>query len=198
MAAEQSTYIQVDPETWKPIPGYEGYYEVSDHGRVRSVDRELWNGVAYYTRKGQNLALSTPNHGYLTVGLCRGSKHRSFLVHRLVLSAFVGEAPVGTEGCHNDGDCTNNRLENLRWDTRSENLYDRVRHGTHHQAKKATCKRGHPLEGANLMPSVLKKGHRGCLACNRTHGYLRNHPELRDDYQMISDSYYRVIVSPDA
>jgi len=52
-------------------------------------------------------------------------------VHRLVLEAFIGPAPKGTICCHNDGDPTNNRLENLRWDTHSSNTRDAIRHGTY-------------------------------------------------------------------
>ena len=57
--------------------------------------------------------------------ICLGKK--MFLVHRLVLLAFVGPCPVGMEGCHFDNDATNNRLSNLRWDTLSNNQKDRVR-----------------------------------------------------------------------
>lgn len=63
----------------------------------------------------------------MVVNLGRGNMRR---VHRLVLEAFVGPAPAGTEGCHNDGNPQNNALSNLRWDTHAENMLDQVRHGT--------------------------------------------------------------------
>jgi hypothetical protein len=56
--------------------------------------------------------------------------HKSALVHRLVLEAFIGAAPAGLEACHNDGNPKNNVLSNLRWDTRRENAADRIAHGT--------------------------------------------------------------------
>ncbi len=70
--------------------------------------------------------------GHLGVLLYNGVKLKKFWVHRLVLIAFVGDCPPGKECCHNDGDATNNRVENLRWDTRSANMKDRF---THHNQK---------------------------------------------------------------
>lgn len=65
-------------------------------------------------------------YGHRTVCLYPGQISR--LVHRLVLETFVGPCPEGMEGCHNDGDHTNNQLGNLRWDTHQENIQDRDRH----------------------------------------------------------------------
>jgi hypothetical protein len=56
-------------------------------------------------------------------------KGRNYYTHRLVLLAFVGPCPEGLEGCHNDGDPSNNRLDNLRWDTRESNMADQIKHG---------------------------------------------------------------------
>lgn len=197
MAAEQST--QTTPETWKPVVGYEGYYEVSDHGNVRSVDRTVQRSDGVVQRfKGHLRKPQVDEFGYLRISLRKDGKSHHFRVHRLVLEAFVGPCPEGTEACHGDGDRSNNRLENLRWDTKSENQYDRVRHGNHCHALKTHCPRGHALEAPNLVPSAAKKGLRGCLACQRTHTYLQKHEELKGDFKKISDSYYRVIMSPDA
>lgn len=71
--------------------------------------------------------------------------------------------------CHNNGDCTDNRLLNLRWDTVSANHLDKVIHGTHNHAKKMRCKRGHLLVGSNLKPSALTRGRRECKACALAH-----------------------------
>ena len=97
------------PEHWKPIPDFPGY-EVSDQGHVRSL-RILKPGIQ--------------TSGYYVVGL-RGTsgKPQSKLVHQLVLTAFAGPCPNGQECCHNDSDRTNNRLENLRYDTPSGNHRD--------------------------------------------------------------------------
>jgi DNA-directed RNA polymerase specialized sigma24 family protein len=67
---------------------------------------------------------------YRTVNLSDGVRKRRRYVHRLVLEAFVGRRPEGMVCCHNDGDPTNNRLDNLRWGTYRENEHDKLRHGT--------------------------------------------------------------------
>lgn len=106
--------VQDTTEIWKPIPGYEGAYEVSNLGRVRTTPRLL------------SLSL---NRGYVTASLRKAGKTKSFLVHRLILQAFIGPAPEGMEGCHNDGKRGHNHLDNLRWDTKQNNAADRVKHG---------------------------------------------------------------------
>jgi hypothetical protein len=103
-------------EQWKPIPGYEGQYEVSDQGRVKSFRR---NSEGRLLRPGRMQA------GHVSVSLGRCNSH---CVHKLVLLAFVGPAPEGCECLHANGDPADNRLVNLRWGTRSENNVDAVIH----------------------------------------------------------------------
>ena len=67
---------------------------------------------------------------YLIVNLSDGVRKHTKLIHRLVLAAFVGPCPPGLVCCHNDGDPTNNHVDNLRWDTYAANEADKVRHGT--------------------------------------------------------------------
>lgn len=104
-------------EAWKPIPGFEGRYEVSDLGRVRSLN---FRGVC-----GPAVMRTTKNHnGYHVVSL--GSKpKKQFRLHCLVLEAFVGPRPPGMQGCHGRDDKDDNRLENLRWDTPKRNIAER-------------------------------------------------------------------------
>lgn len=104
------------------MPGYEDYYEVSDHGRVRSLPR--WNTV------GRVLKLGLHPGGYHGVVFSVAGIRKSILVHKLVLEAFVEPCPEGHEARHLDGDPTNNRLDNLAWGTPSENERDKLRHGT--------------------------------------------------------------------
>lgn len=81
------------------------------------------------TKAWRRLATSPKKNGYRIVSLpIEGVGKRTFNVHRLILEAFVGPCPEGMEACHNDGDRGNNRLNNLRWDTRSANMADRFRH----------------------------------------------------------------------
>lgn len=112
---------------WKDIPGYEGLYQVSDEGSVRSVSRILCDGRLW---KSAVLSPKVGASGHLSVGLVRDGQRKHYGVHCLVLTAFVGERPYKMQGAHNDGDPSNNTLSNLRWDTVKGNLADRAKHGT--------------------------------------------------------------------
>ena len=141
-------------EEWRSVSGYPDY-EVSDQGRVRSFRRN---------RQGQVLRVNRITNGYLQVNLYIGSgKGSRKLVHRLVLEAFVGPKPSGHEACHNDGDQTNNRLTNLRWDTPKNNARDVKLHGRQFQENKTECPRGHSYSGDNIYHRP--GGGRGCKAC---------------------------------
>lgn len=180
-------------EEWKPIPGYEGY-EVSNHGRVRSLDRtvQLKDGR---TRRQKGRALKPwVIQGYLYVSLYKGRKVKKKRIHRLVLEAFVGPCPEGMECLHGDGNPANNRLDNLRWASPSDNNLDTVKHGRHHNANKAHCPRGHEFIPENRVKSQEAKGKRNCLACNRARRYVHHHPELSDQIQEIADQYYEAIL----
>ena len=148
-------------ETWRPVVGYEGSYEVSDCGRVRSLDR-----ISHGARAGRVL---TPhigaNNGYLYVTLYRTPERRRAYVHTLVLESFVGQRPEGMEACHNDGDRTNPRLDNLRWGTHSDNINDVVTHRRHFQAQKTECARGHEFTLENTR--IGTRGERICRSCAR-------------------------------
>lgn len=151
-------------ERWKPIPGYDGTYEVSNLGNIRSLDRIDARGS---WRSGVVLKPGINPGGRRIVCLHKDGVQRTFKVQRLVLLAFVGPPPAGADSCHNDGDVTNNTLDNLRWDTRSENIRDQVRHGTHLQARKTHCIRGHAYDEANTYELATKTGgkERYCRTC---------------------------------
>lgn len=116
-------------EIWKPIVGYEGYYEVSSLGRVRSVDRIVTDGSRRRGRLRKLVPIGVDRQQYLSVVLSRGSVVKCVRVHAEVLRAFRGYAPLGYEARHRDGDARNNRLSNLRWGTAAQNLADKRRHG---------------------------------------------------------------------
>ena len=151
------------PETWKPIPGYEGQYEVSDHGRVRSLTRYvLRKDGRKILCKGQVLKPWRQNSGHVAVRLSRRKRET---VHRLVLEAFKGACPIGMEACHADDNPVNNHIDNLRWASHSANLYDQVRNGIHPQASKTHCKHGHEFTEENTY--IRTAGHRECRTCKR-------------------------------
>lgn len=115
-------------EEWRSIPGYSGY-EVSDFGRVRSLDRIIDSAGddrrEPYRRwyPGRLLSVRPDSQGYLRCS-------HVGRVHVLIMLAFVGMPPEGMEVCHINGDQTDNRLENLRYGTRANNMEDAIVHGT--------------------------------------------------------------------
>lgn len=120
-------------ERWLPVTGYEGLYEVSDHGRVRALDRRIrtWYGTRHSA--GRVLKAKTDPKGYQSVQLQDSEGGRAIchaLVHRLVLEAFVGPPPERTESRHLDGKPPNCRLDNLAWGTHTANMRDQYGHGT--------------------------------------------------------------------
>lgn len=126
-------------DTWKAIPGFE-WYEASDLGRVRSLDRTIETRCGARFFRGRVLKPTPDKNGYQKVALY-GELERRVAVHRLVLEAFVGFCPDGMECRHLDGNPENNRLDNLAWGTPAENSADRRVHGTdikgekHHKSK---------------------------------------------------------------
>jgi len=121
---------------WRDIPNWVGLYQVSENGRVRSVDRTVvqrsrW-GQQIRCFRGKELRLNKSSNGYIFVSLSRpGNRPKSLLVHRLVALTFLGEPAAGEEVCHINGVRADNRASNLRWGTRSSNHADKIRHGTH-------------------------------------------------------------------
>lgn len=158
-------------EQWLPVVGYEGYYEVSDWGNVRSLPRQgtLYNGGTRWYG-GKLLALSNSgNNGYLRVHLSRKNKTRHHLVHHLVMFAFIGPRPFkGADILHEDDNKTNNHLSNLRYDTHSANEREKVQHGRHPQSKKESCPQGHPYTPENTRIQMRPSGPcRFCRTCAR-------------------------------
>jgi hypothetical protein len=163
-------------EQWRPVIGFEELYEVSDLGRVRSLPRKVKRRFVYATLNGKVLRPFPNNQGYLQVTLVGEGQRRKLLVHRMVLAAFTGPCPQGMEGCHEDGDHLNNRLDNLRWDTPKKNHADRVRHGTFWQLNRRACPQGHLYWPGNLVPlppSKRNRQNRLCLACKRAQAVIR-------------------------
>lgn len=117
---------------WKDIPGYEGRYQASTDGQIRSVDRYV--RLVAHGKETKRLAKGKvlrpapyEKGGHLSVVL--GHKTNGSPVHRLIALTFIGPCPDGCEVCHNDGNPKNNAVENLRYDTRSENIKDVYRQG---------------------------------------------------------------------
>lgn len=117
-------------ELWSPVPGWEGFYEVSTYGRVKSLQRCSTAGRGVGVYRGTLLKQSRTAAGYPSVSLSRPGGGKQAYVHRLVAAAFLGPCPDGKEVCHGDGNPRNNAIWNLRYDTRLGNAKDRETHGT--------------------------------------------------------------------
>lgn len=146
-------------EEWADIPGYEGTYKVSTHGRVWSAPRRNKRGGPYLK--------PAYDKGYPFVNLHAGNGQSIRRVHILVMLAFVGPPQEGQEVRHLDGDPGNPHLSNLRYGTKSENMLDQVRHGTHFKKYRTHCPHNHPYVEGNLYFKPSQPGIRRCLTCKR-------------------------------
>jgi len=133
---------------WKSVVGYEGLYEVSDEGEVRTLEREVvYSNDACHTVRARRLNPCFDKDGYPVVALCGKGKEVQRSVHRLVLEAFIGPKPEGAVTRHLDHSRNNNRLENLCYGTPKENSADMIANPTY----------VHPRTGAKLSPEVRAK-----------------------------------------
>jgi hypothetical protein len=154
--------VTTDTPEWRPAPGYEGLYDISNTGLVwsRHVERPMSPRINPQGYRGVNLSIA--------------DQIRSFLVHRLVMAAFVGPCPEGMVIRHLDGDPSNNSVDNLRYGTYSENAYDRVLHGRDRSARKTHCPQGHPYDEVNTRIDS-HSGARRCRACRNAYQSRRYH-----------------------
>jgi hypothetical protein len=124
-------------ERWLPVPGYEGLYDVSDRGRVRSLDRVVIRSDGRRrTISARVLGYHVGNRGYPVVMLARDGGVVRRHVHILVLGAFAGPCPPGQEARHGPAGKLDASLANLCWGTRSANQMDRVRDGTSNRGER--------------------------------------------------------------
>lgn len=151
-------------------------YKITQEGRVWSIKNKKWLTPRH-------------NHGYLRVWLCKNGTVTDKLIHRLVLETFVGPCPEGMECCHNDGNPQNNCLENLRWDTRSNNSKDTIKHGRSgilkvHQKSLVTGIKNH---NAKLNPAQIK------LIFNSYHDGLYSLRELANTFNVCKSTIRSIV-----
>jgi HNH endonuclease/NUMOD4 motif len=152
------------PARWLPVPypRYEGLYEASSEGAIRSFIRVTRWG----RRGGCVLKPWVQSAGYLAVSLydAAGTRKR-FYIHHLVAAAFIGPRPKGMDIRHLDGNPANNVARNLAYGTRSENARDTLHHGTNHWANQAHCKNGHEFTPENVYTAPGTRN-RQCRICH--------------------------------
>lgn len=149
-------------EEWRAVPGWVGFYEVSNLGRVKSLARIDPLGRPWPECILVHEVKSNGRHRIKLSGEGRSERRH---VHRVVLEAFVGPCPDGFESCHWNDDPGDNRLINLRWDTKTANSLDAVRTRTHSMSRKSHCPSGHPYDSENTR--WTRRGSRQCKTCTR-------------------------------
>lgn len=154
-------------EIWKDVVGYEGLYQVSNLGNVKSVEREMQN-----YRGNKFIKVSKPigkfinKYGYIRVTLYKNGTPRAFTVHRLVATAFIPN-PMGLKDInHIDFNKKNNNIENLEWCSRSYNVKHAIKHNPNILAgiKKNAVKGRKPIIQYTLDGKFVKKYNSVCEA----------------------------------
>ncbi|CYW53522.1 TPA: HNH endonuclease [Streptococcus suis] len=144
-------------ENWKDIVGYEGYYQVSDFGRVRSLDREITkkDGRTMVVR-GRVMEGTIKDNGYIQISLWKENKGQSFYLHRLVILAFSDSEPLETVN-HIDGNKRNNNFRNLEWASYRDNNVHAIKNGLN-STKHRRNKRGSiPVLQFDLNANLVKQ-----------------------------------------
>lgn len=161
-------------ENWKPIPGYEGIYEASNLGRIRTAPGKTTSNARFQTRVWKSRILK-PKHSISSrredghVSLWKGGKNKDYLVARLVAAAWVGEPKDGMTVNHINGDYRDNRPENLEWVSNAAN----IRHGFATGLYAALQKRVKLIDEngqEKSFPSMAEAG----IAIGRHSGYISN------------------------
>ena len=135
-------------EEWRPVVGYEGLYEVSNTGQVRSLDRYVKTCYgSYRLHKGKVLRPGIRPDGYLVVSL----QYRMFRVHRLVAEAFLPNPDNLPQVNHKDEDKTNNNVDNLEWCTRQETIRRAFKRGTKIPSRQISVR---VIETGNVYNSI--------------------------------------------
>lgn len=171
-------------QEWRPVPGHEGYFEVSSVGNVRSVDRHIVdNGGRRRLIPGRDLTLHrrTKRTAHLAVKLL----DKTVPVEHLVAAAWIGPRKPGQIVRHWDDDPTNNTVSNILYGTYSDNAHDRVRNAK--RTAPARCSRRHLLEPPNLKDA--SNGKQECRSCVNARTYCRRNG-IEKEIQEISDRYY--------
>ena len=178
----------VNMEEWKDIPNYEGLYQASNLGRIKSLPKRKGCGIGY-TQK-ERVLKNASNGKYFFVVLTKDGKTKMCLVHRLVAQAFIPNPNNKIDVNHINGIKTDNRVENLEWNTRQENILHSFRNGLekHYTRKILQCdKQGNIIKewgsikeaaiGINKPVSNISKCCRGC-GYKTAYGYICRYKEV--------------------
>ena len=193
-------------EVWKDIVGYEGKYQVSSYGRVKSLERKVWNRYQFVTKKERILKKRYNHKGYVAVILYLNNSSKSYMVHRLVAMHFIDNPEHKTQVNHKNGCKEDNRVQNLEWVTGSENqrhafdlgLYD-TRIKKQKDASKPVMMMSVDGEPLFVFQSIheandyfgVKDSHIYAVCCNRRNvalGYRWQYI-TKDEYKKLRNQY---------
>lgn len=130
---------------WKDVPGYEGLYQASDTGCVRSVDGKVTSSRRFNERHWNGRVMKGRGDNYQTgkrVSLWKGGKRKDWLVARIVATTFLGEPPEGYTVNHKDGNRMNNAVDNLEWLSLADNIRHGFENGLYHTQKRVSLQSG--------------------------------------------------------
>lgn len=173
---------------WKAIKGFEGIYEVSDRGEIRSLDRTLHFKYKDRFYKGAIKRQQTGTNGYKIVKLYKGDKKRyTFSVHRLVAEAFLEKPSYAECINHKDGNRTNNNVNNLEWCTYSYNNYDIYK-------RNPNCRKGIKIPSRRKVVAMYNKDSLVAIKeCSRDMAiYLKENYQIKSNIETIARSIREV------
>jgi len=155
--------IEIDEQTerWKPVPGFGGWYDVSDMGRMR-LSRARGN-----IRVSHHILKLFKKSGYLCVNLSYAGRKKMWYIHRLVLETFRGPCPPEMEAIHIDEDRLNNSLRNLKWGTHKENMGMPLARRRNSKAAKLCYQNPEARKKTSASHPVGKSGYRGVVRNGR-------------------------------
>lgn len=156
-------------EIWKPVVGYEGFYEISNQGRVRRI------AGGHGAKPGLVLKPQVGSHGYPTVVLQKLGCATTVLVHRLVAISFLGNPGDGREVNHKDSNRQNPTLENLEWVTRKGNILHAIQKGRQVGQGPIPVRRSDGVVFPSLKDAAHAIGGSSSKISNVLHGHRKSH-----------------------
>lgn len=147
---------------WRAVPGYEGLYEASSDGQLRSLPRATTTGRVLKQSSGRPKPGVVP---YLGVRLHRGDGGKRVRTHVIIAATFLGPRPAGQQIRHLNGDHADNRVENLAYGTAVENAADTTAHGRRREV--THCPEGHEYSTENTYRKPSQPNARRCRTCRR-------------------------------
>jgi hypothetical protein len=132
---------KIGERIWKDILNFEGLYQGSNDGLVKSLERYVKCKYGVRLIKERILKPSQDKDGYLVVSLCKEGNVDQYFIHTLICTTFHGPCPEGMECRHLDNNTTNNHVDNLCWGTKKENQHDRIANGTDNRGEKSSTRK---------------------------------------------------------